>query len=65
MNTVKKTMLRQLTAQILSKNNNPSELKQNLDQYYTYMLDIIDSKLFRPKTSNERQSPKHIWVINF
>ena len=41
-------MHKQLAARILYRNNNPSDLQQNFDQYYIYMLDIIDSKLYRP-----------------
>ena len=29
------------------------------------MLDIIDSKLYRPKTSNKNLPPKNICIINF
>ena len=53
LNTVKKKMLKQLVARILYRNNDPSDLQQNLDQYYIYMLGIIDSRLYRPKTSNK------------
>ena len=42
-----------------------SYLLQNLDQYYIYMLDIIDSKLYRPKTSNKKPPPKSICIIDF
>ena len=52
-------MLKQLAARMLYSNNNPSDLQQNLDQYYTCLLDIIDSKLYRPKTSNKNS------IINF
>ena len=58
LNTVKKKMLKQLPARILYRNNNPSDLKQNLDQYYIYILDAFDPKLFRPKTSNKKPPSK-------
>ena len=45
-------MLKQLAAQILYRNNNPSDLQQILDPYYIYMLVITDSKLCRSKPSN-------------
>ena len=35
------------------------------DQFYVYMLDIIASKLYRPKTSNKKAPPKNICIINF
>ena len=35
------------------------------DQFYVYMLDIIASKLYRPKTSNKKTPPKNICIINF
>ena len=61
LNTVKKKML-QLAGEILYRNNNPSDLKQYsiLD-----LLDIIDSKLYRPKTSNKKPPPKTVCIINF
>ena len=65
LNTVTKKTLKQLPAQILFRNNNSFDLQQNLDQYYIYMLDIIDSKLYRPKTSNKKNPPKNICIINF
>ena len=40
-------------------------MKENLDQYYFYMLDIIDSKLYRSTTATKKTSPKNICVINF
>ena len=58
-------MLKQLAAQVLYRNNNPSDLQQNLDQYYIYMLVITDSKLCRSKTSNKKSQPKNICIINF
>ena len=58
-------MLKQLAAQILYRNNNPSDLQQNLDQYYIYMLVITDSKLCRSKPSNKKSQPKNICIINF
>ena len=36
LNTVKKKRLKQLAVQVLYRNNNPSDLQQNLDQYYIY-----------------------------
>ena len=62
---MEKDPFKQLATRILYRNNNPSDLKQNLDQYYIYMLDIIDSKLYRPKTSNKKPPPKSICIINF
>ena len=29
------------------------------------MLDIIDSKFYRPKTSNKKPQPKNIRIIHF
>ena len=58
-------MLKQLAARILSRDNNPSDLKQNLDQYYIYMLDIIDFKLYRTKASNKEPPSKNICIINY
>ena len=58
-------MLKQVAARSLYRNNNPSDLQQHLDQYYIYMIDIIDSKLYRPKTSNKNAPPKNICIINF
>ena len=58
-------MLKQVATQSLYRNNNPSDLQQHLDQYYIYMLDIIDSKIYRPKTSNKKAPPKNICIINF
>ena len=54
-------MLKQPAARILYRNNNAFDLKQNLqnhqnqkvDQYCTYIFDMIDSKLRRPITSNK------------
>ena len=62
---LKKKMLKQVAARSLYRNNNPSDLQQHLDQYYIYMTDIIDSKLYRPKTSNKNAPPKNICIINF
>ena len=60
-----RVIFKQLAPQILYRNNNPSDLQQNLDQYYIYMLDTIDCKLYRPKTLNKKTSPKNICIINF
>ena len=65
LNTVKKKMLKQLSARILYRNNNPYNLQQNIDQYYIYMFDIIDSKLYRSKTSKKTPPPINICIINF
>ena len=54
-------MLKKPAARILYRNNNAFDLKQNLqnhqnqkvDQYCTYIFDMIDSKLRRPITSNK------------
>ena len=35
------------------------------DQFYVCMLDIIDSKLYRRKTTNKKTPPKKICIINF
>ena len=51
-------MLQQLATRVLYSNNNPCNLQQNLDQYYVYMFDIIDSKLYRPTTSNKNHHLK-------
>ena len=50
---------------ILYKNNNPSDLQQNIDRYYICLLCKIDSKLFRPKHQILKQPPKNICIINF
>ena len=65
LNTVKKKCLNNLPARILYRNNNPSDLKQNLDQHYIYILDTIVPKLYKPKTSNKNPPPKKICIINF
>ena len=56
LNTVKKNLLKQLAVRILYRINDHSDLKQNLDQYYIYTLDITDSKdkRHRTKTSNRK-----------
>ena len=43
-------MLQQLAAPILYSINNLPDLQKNLDEYYIYMLDIIDSKFYRSIT---------------
>lgn len=53
LNTFKQKKIEQLAAQILYRNNNPSNSMQALDQYYIYMLYISDSKHYRRKTSNK------------
>ena len=54
-------MLKQLAVQILYRNKNPSDLRQNLDQYYIYLLDVIDSKLYRPKASYKKPPRKNFY----
>ena len=49
LNTVKKKILKHLA----DRNNDCSNLQQNLDEFYIYILGIIDSKLYRSKASNK------------
>ena len=58
-------MLKWLAGRIFHRNNNPSDLRHNIDQYYIYILDIIDSKLYRPKKTNKYPPLKNILIINF
>ena len=54
LNTVKKKILKHLA----DRNNDCSNLQQNLDEFYIYILGIIDSKLYRPKASNKNYNLK-------
>ena len=65
LNSIKKKVLKQIATRILYRYNNSHDLKENLDQYYFYMLDIIDSKLYRSTTATKKTSPKNVCVINF
>ena len=58
LNTVKKKILKQLADRILNSNNDSSNLQQNLDEFYIYILGIIDSKLYRSKASNKNYNLK-------
>ena len=62
---VKKKMLKQLAARIFYRNSNPSDLQQYLDRYYDHMLDIIDSKLYRPKTPKPKPPSQNMCVASF
>ena len=65
LNRMKKKILKQIASEILQRGNQVT-FDAKSEQYYLYILDIIDTKLYKPKLSAPRKSaPKHICTVNF
>ena len=64
LNKSKKKTLKQIAGEILH-NNNKFDFDYKNEQYYLYILDIIDTKIFKPKAHPNKAAPKHICTVNF
>ena len=64
LNKCKKKLLKAIAAELLN-NNRLFDFDYKNEQYYLYILDIIDSKMFKPKQVPTKKIPKHICTVSF
>ena len=64
LNKTKKKTLKLIASEILHKNNT-FDFDYKNEQYYLYILDIIDTKIFKPKIFTRKTAPKHICTVTF
>jgi len=64
LNRLKKKTLKNIASEILTKialiDYNPFS-----EQYFLYILDVIDTKLYKPVKHVKKQAPKHICTVYF
>ena len=61
---MQKKLLKAIAAEILS-NNHLFDFDYKNEQFYLYILDIIDTKIFKPKQIPLKRAPKHICTVSF
>ena len=66
LNNIKKKILKLIANTVLIRSSNIN-FYPDKEQYYAYILDIIDTKIYRPKQdkSLKRNAPKNICIVQF
>ena len=65
LNRFKKKTLKKIASEILMKSP-LIDFNSFSEQYYLFIFDIIDTKLYKPvQSKNRKQAPKHICTVNF
>ena len=66
LNITKKKVLKEIAFHIMERDSDSFTFYQNRFQIYHYVLDIIDTKLFKPPTPvQKKKAPKNVVTIRF